>query len=215
MVSFANSKKDNISDTLPALEIGCGVTPMKDNYPEIISSDIEETPVVDMVIDAINLPFDDNALKTIYAINCFHHISSKRKFIDESSRVLNEKGKLIMLEPSFSLLSFFLYPFLFRNESYNIFSSIDELDTFDPMKGANQAASYICFKKHPEFFLRNSDLKVSKIFHCKNSFAYILSGGINFPELLPYKYISKIMNMNLIGDLFSLHWIIVLEKRNN
>ena len=131
---------------LPELEIGCGVTPMKDNFPNIIASDIEESPSADIIIDAINLPYSNKSLKTIYAINCFHHISNKRKFIKESFRVLSDKGRLILLEPSFSLISLIIYPFLFKDETYNIFSKINQLNTFDSMKGANQAASYICFK---------------------------------------------------------------------
>ena len=45
MVSFAKDKIGNKGDSLPELEIGCGINPMKDNFPEIIASDIEETPV--------------------------------------------------------------------------------------------------------------------------------------------------------------------------
>ena len=40
------------------------------------------------------------------------------------------------------------------------FSSISELKTNDPMKGANQAASFICFKKYPKIFLKGSGLKI-------------------------------------------------------
>tara|TARA_B100000886_G_scaffold307947_1_gene241303 strand:- start:8352 stop:9074 length:723 start_codon:yes stop_codon:yes gene_type:complete len=211
MYSYAKSKKVEINN-LPELEIGCGVTPMKDNFPNIISSDIENSPSADLIIDAVNLPYSNKSLKTIYAINCFHHISNKKKFIDESFRVLNDKGRLILLEPSFSLLSLIVYPFLFKDETYNIFSSLKQLKTFDCMKGANQAASYICFKKYPNTFLKNSGFKLNTIFHCTNSFGYIFSGGLNFPELLPFKFIKRMMNINFLSFVFSLHWIIVLEK---
>ena len=115
MKSYAihEDKKNNLKE----LEIGCGVTPMKDNYPNIISSDIEKSPYADMVIDAVNLPFEGKSIRTIYAINCFHHISDKKKFLEESFRVLEDYGKLIILEPSFSILSLIVYPFLFKNET--------------------------------------------------------------------------------------------------
>ena len=214
MVSFAMQKKGN-GKKLPELEIGCGVTPMKDNFPKIIASDIEESPYADIIIDAVNLPYKNKSLKTIYAVNCFHHISNKKRFINESFRVLNDSGRLIILEPSFSLLSLCIYPFLFKNESYNIFSKIRELKTFDSMSGANQAASFICFKKYPNIFLKNTGFKVCKIEHCSNSLAYIFSGGLNFPRLLPFFFIKKIMNINFLSSILSLHWIIILEKQNN
>ncbi len=206
--SIHEDKKNNLKE----LEIGCGVTPMKDNYPNIISSDIEKSPYADLVIDAVNLPFEVKSIRTIYAVNCFHHISDKRKFLEESFRVLQDYGKLIILEPSFSLFSLIVYPFLFKNEIYNIFSSISQLKTIDPMKGANQAASFICFKKYPKIFLKGCGLKIQKIEHCTNSFAYIFSGGINFKELLPFKIIKRMMNIKFLSSFFSLHWIIVLEK---
>ena len=211
MIAYAPSdiKGENI---LPELELGCGVSPMKDIFPNIIASDIEESKLTDMNIDAVNLPFENKSLKTIYATNCFHHISDKRKFIDESYRVLSDKGRLIMLEPSFSLLSMLIYPFLFKDESYNIFSSINQLNTCDPMKGANQASSYICFAKNRKIFLKDSGFNVFEIFHCQNSFAYLFSGGINFQELLPYSLIKRMMKISFLSSIFSLHWIIVLQK---
>ena len=207
MVSFSN-----LEGCFPELEIGSGVTPMKDNFPNIISSDIESNPYSEMKIDAVNLPFNNNSLGNIYAVNTFHHISDKRKFIDECYRVLSNKGKLIILEPSYSLLASIIYPFLFRDETYKITDSIDDLKTCDPMIGANQAASYICFFKSKKEFLEGSGFNISKIYFCRNSISYLLSGGLNFLQLLPFFIIKKLMNINLPEKIFSLHWIIVLEK---
>lgn len=214
MVSFSIKNKKN-EKKFPELEIGCGVTPMKDNFPNIIASDIEESPSADIIIDACNLPYKNKSLKTIYAINCFHHVANKKRFINESFRVLNDSGRLILLEPSFSFLSFCIYPFLFKNENYNIFSKISDLKTFNSMKGANQAASFICFKKYPNIFLKNTGFKIHRIEHCSNSLAYIFSGGLNFQSILPFFLIKRIMNINYLSSLLSLHWIIILEKKEN
>ena len=213
MVSLSRySEKRN--QKLPAIELGCGVTPMKDNFGDVIASDIEPSPYADKIIDSLSMPFRSNSLDTIFAINCFHHFSSKQKFLEEARRVLALKGTIVLLEPSFSILSRLIYPFLFKEETYNIYSSIEELNTYDPMLEANQAASYICFEKYRKDFLHGSGFDIEKIEYCTNSLSYILCGGINFPQLAPLPIINFLTDIKLPPLIFSLHWIIVLRKKN-
>ena len=96
----------------PSIELGCGVTPMSDNFPDIISSDIEENPYSKKIIDALSIPYENNSIDSIFALNCFHHFSNKHLFLKEALRVLSNEGTLVLLEPSYSLISRMIYPFL-------------------------------------------------------------------------------------------------------
>lgn len=212
-VMYQNSRlADNRDIKLKGLELGCGVTPMSDIYSDIISTDIEKSPLAEKIVDATNIPYEDQSFDSIFGVNVFHHISDKKKFLQEAKRVLTNKGTIVLLEPSYSLFSKAIYPYLFSTEYYDTTESIHNLNTYDPMEDANQAASYILFVKNKDIFLKDSGFILQNIDYCKNSFSFLLSGGLNFMQLAPFFIIKKLMNASRPYKIFSLHWIIVLRK---
>ena len=58
----------------PRIEIGAGASLFKSFHPEVIATDIVPSPHLDMVVDALEMPFGDRSVRAIYAINCFHHL---------------------------------------------------------------------------------------------------------------------------------------------
>ena len=132
--------------------------------------------------------------------------------MQEAKRVLTKEGTIVLLEPSYSLFSRAIYPHLFNTEYYDTSESFDNLNTYDPMEDANQAASYILFVKNKEIFLKDSGFTIQKIVYCKNAFSFLLSGGLNFTQLAPFFIIKTLMNASRPFKIFSLHWIIVLRK---
>lgn len=194
------------------IEIGCGITPMKDNFPNIIASDILDNLCSDLVIDATDLSSLTGKFDIIFAVNSFHHISDKKEFLLQCRDKLQENGKIVILEPADTFLSQVLYPYLFKSESYSRTASLDSLKTEDPEIGANQAASYICFKRDSKKFLENTNLKIKKVRYCSNWLSFVLSGGTNFPSLAPMRIIKYLENKSILPRLLSLHWIIVIER---
>lgn len=194
------------------IEIGCGITPMKDNFPNIIASDILDSLCSDLVIDATNLSSLTGKFDIIFAVNSFHHISDKKEFLLQCRDKLQNNGKIVILEPADTFLSQILYPYLFKAESYSRSASLDSLKTEDPEIGANQAASYICFKRDSKNFLENTNLKLKTVNYCSNWLSFVLSGGTNFPSLAPIQLVKYLENKRILPRLLSLHWIIVLEK---
>lgn len=199
-------------DDWKGIEIGCGITPMKDNFPNIIASDILDSLCSDLVIDATDLSPLSGNFNAIFAVNSFHHISNKREFLLQCKNKLPADGKIVILEPADTFLSQVLYPYLFKAESYSKAASLDSLKTEDPEIGANQAASYICFKRDSKEFLRNTNLKIKTVKYCSNWISFILSGGTNFPTLAPLNIIKYFEDKSIMPKLLSLHWIVVLEK---
>ncbi|MBK7669245.1 MAG: hypothetical protein IPJ32_19015 [Sphingobacteriaceae bacterium] len=56
------------------LEIGSGGGFLKDVFPEVVTSDILDLPVVDKVFSAEELPYKENELGSVMMLNVFHHI---------------------------------------------------------------------------------------------------------------------------------------------
>jgi predicted SAM-dependent methyltransferase len=75
------------------LEIGCG---NKKIFSKSVCTDVRKTPVVDVVCDARDLPFEDNSFDHVYASHIIEHFSHKetQNVLDEWIRVLKENGIL-------------------------------------------------------------------------------------------------------------------------
>lgn len=196
-----------------SIEIGCGVTPMSDNYDNIEATDIEITECATRQLDACTMKDLTENYSSIFAVNCFHHISEKLTFFGECSEILEPGGVVVILEPADTLLSRILYPYLFRIESYDPSADIESLKTEDPVKGANQAASFICFKRERTIFMNQIHFELVDSFYLRNWLSFVLCGGTNFPTLAPYKLIRWLEDKNIFSSILGLHWVHIFKKR--
>jgi SAM-dependent methyltransferase len=195
------------------LEIGSGGGFLKDVFPEVITSDIQNVSTVDMVFSAEKLPFDDECLACIMMLNVFHHIPRPSLFLKEAQRVLIPGGKVIMIEPANSFFSRFIYSF--HHEDFDPLGSA-ELEAGKPLSRANMALPYIYFERDRlQFEAAYKQLAIKKIrYH--TPFLYILSGGLSKPALFPgFLYRPAKLFERLFSPLFrylGLFCTIELEK---
>lgn len=200
------------------VELGAGVAAMKSSYPDVLSSDIVPSEELDMVIDAGAMPMTDSSVRTVIGQNCFHHFPEPQKFLDELDRVLEVGGGAILIEPYYGPLSKFLYKRLFATEGFDMDFPSWNTPSSGPMNGANQALSYIVFKRDFEkFSLNNPNLGIVHQRVCNNYLSYILSGGLNFKQLWParLKWFLDVMQVILtpVNHLFGVHHVIVIRKK--
>ena len=66
-------------------------------------------------IDAMNLPYEDDAFDGIFAVDALHHIPFPAKALTEMIRVCAPNNQVILVEPYVSILSFPVYR-VFHNE---------------------------------------------------------------------------------------------------
>ena len=71
-----------------ALELGSGAGFAKQMVPKLITSDILSYQGVDQVVDATELPFEDQSISFIGMVNVFHHIPDTERFLQEAQRCL-------------------------------------------------------------------------------------------------------------------------------
>jgi SAM-dependent methyltransferase len=214
---FRKLDRQFLSGTGIEVELGAGVSPMRDSYPEVLATDIVEAPHLDRVINAEAMDLADNSVRVIYGQNCFHHFPHPDQFLRELDRVLVPGGGAILLEPYYGPLATFLFKRLFSTEGFDKTYPSWETPVAGPMNGANQALSYIVFirdrsfleKKHPSLEIAHQQL-------AGNYLRYLLSGGLNFRQLLPDSFAGSIgLLEKLLSPLnrwFALHHIIVIRK---
>jgi SAM-dependent methyltransferase len=200
------------------IEIGAGVYPIRESDADVLATDVVAGPNLDRVLDAQCMDVPDSSVRTIFGQHCFHHLPEPSRFLTEARRVLVPGGGVILVEPYWGPVASLIFKRLFTSETFDKNVPNWETPLQGSMSGANQALSYVVFERDIERYTENyPDLPIihREILH--NHFRYIVSGGLNFRQLLPNAAIPFLKGLELItrplNRWIGLHHAIVLRKR--
>lgn len=169
------------------LELGSGIGNFKGFLSDIITSDIQWAPWMDLVADAQQLPLKDASLANIVMFDVLHHVERPAFFLGEVQRVLRSGGRLIVCEPAITPLSWVFYR-CFHREPVNLKAS--PLEEGERTRGrdpysANQAIPTLLFTRYrQDLESRFQGLRVVGSEHFSLS-VYPLSGGFLPWSLVP------------------------------
>ena len=199
------------------IEVGAGVAPIRDSYPDVLASDIVPGRHLDRVLNAEDMDFDDASVGVVYGQNCFHHFPHPDRFFSELERVLVPGGGAILLEPYYGPAASLLFAKLFKTEAFDKQAPSWDSSASGPMSSANQALSYIVFvRDRAEFERKHPQLKIVHRQLCGNHLKYLLSGGLNFRQLMPDWSIPLVefaqWLQSPLNRWTSLHHVIVIRK---
>jgi SAM-dependent methyltransferase len=200
------------------IEIGAGVSFFKKKYPEIISTDVKTAPNLDMVVDAQNMPFENESVRSIYGINCFHHFPDPDKFFRELERTLVKGGGAVLIDPFYGTIARRFYKKIFDQETFDMEQKEWSNSTLGFMNNANQALSYIVFiRDRKEWEKKYPGLEIVAHKPLNNYMRYLLSGGLNFRQVLPSFFSPLIRFFEFLfiplNYVFALHHVIVIRKK--
>jgi SAM-dependent methyltransferase len=201
------------------IEIGAGIAPIRDSYPDVLATDVVGGSQIDRVLDAEDMDLPDRSVRAIYGQNCFHHFPHPERFFAELERVLQPGGGVILLEPYYGPFATFLFKRLFRTEGFDKDYPSWETPIAGPMNGANQALSYIVFiRDRTEFKKKHPALKIVHQELCPNYLKFPLSGGMNFRQLCP-DWMSSVVDVLQFIILpvkrwAALHHVVVIRKED-
>lgn len=210
---------ENMADNRPVLEIGSGGGNFKEFFPGGISSDYTFCEWIDLNLDAHMLPFKKDSLGNIIFIDVLHHLANPVLFLSEAQRVLQNNGRLIMLEPYISPFSYIIYNYFhqedvdFKIDVWNRrIASNNKKKAFD----GNSAIPSLMFSKEiKRFYKEFPNLKVTKK-ELLTFILYPLSGGFDRKSFVMagmVKYISFIEKIfRPFGFIFALRTFVVVEK---
>lgn len=203
----------------PILEIGSGTGGFKEKCPHCISSDIVSVPWIDIIVDAVKIPFYDSSIGNIVAIDTIHHIGDPMGFLVEAERVLIPGGRIVLLEPAITPLSRMVFS-LFHPEPVDLHADFflksepcQEKKAFD----GNQATGHILFNCKLQKTLLNIP-SLTMVFSCKYpSLAFPLSGGYRRWRLIHKSLLPVIGRIeanipSFITELIAFREMFVLEK---
>ncbi|WP_250886163.1 class I SAM-dependent methyltransferase [Pseudomonas brassicacearum] len=201
------------------VELGAGIAPMRNSYPEVLATDIVATEKLDRALNAEAMSLDDQSARAFYGQNCFHHFPHPDRFFTELQRTLRIGGGAILIEPFHGPFAAFLYKRLFKSEGFDMHFPSWETPSTGPMNGANQALSYIVFVRDRQAFERKyPGLEIVHQEICGNYLRYLISGGLNFRQLLPdalipvLKVVEKLLYP--LRRVLALHHIVVIRRKS-
>lgn len=202
------------------LELGGGGGYLSETVRDAVATDIVSAPWLDVVTDAHDLPFAANSFDNVVMLDVLHHLAYPRRFFAEAARVLRPGGRVVMIEPAVTPVSWLAYRF-FHEEPLDLGA---EPLASGPMNGprpedANQAIPHLIFKRHAAAFARA--FPALKIIGVKrlSLWAYAMTGGFRDWCLLPARSVRSALwledkLMPCLGRLGAFRMIIVLERRD-
>lgn len=214
---FRNMDQEYFTAEGLEVELGAGIAPVRDSYPQVLATDVVYAPHLDRALNAEAMDLDDESVRVFFGQNCFHHFPHPDLFFGELDRVLPPGGGVVLLEPYYGIFATFLFKRLFRTEGFDKDFPSWETPSTGPMNGANQALSYIVFvRDRPDFERKYPSLKIVHQVRVGNYLRYLLSGGLNFRQILPDSFspaiglLEKVLSP--LNRWLALHHVIVIRK---
>jgi len=202
------------------LEIGGGVGNLKSWLPDIVTSDIQSAPWLDVVADAHRLPFKDGSFSNLVLFDVLHHLERPRLFLTEASRVLAPGGRVVVVEPAITPVSWLFYhlchpePVRLAEDPLAEGGLSAGRDPYD----SNQAIPTRLFgRDRHRLEAACPDLRVREVRRL-SLFAYPLSGGFRPWSLIPAGLVGPLLRLEdrllpLLGPLMAFRLLGVLERR--
>lgn len=201
------------------LEIGGGSGNLKGLLNDVISTDIVPMSWLDAAADAQALPFADACLANIVMVDVLHHIERPYRFISEARRVLHPGGRLVLLEPAITPVSWVFFK-LFHPEPVRMNEDplrdgpLDkEREPFD----ANQAIPTLIFGRHrPRFDKMFPEFSVHHLERL-SLLAYPMSGGFRPWCIIPKAAVGAVLALEnlcapLLGRAMAFRLFVVLTR---
>jgi SAM-dependent methyltransferase len=202
----------------PTIELGSGIGRFKEFWPDAILTDVEPTVWTDIVVDAVALPFEDQSVANIVLFDVFHHLADPARFFDEATRTLVSGGRVVIVDPYCSPVSYRAYRWL-HDERTDLTApalAIDEKIASNPRESNQARATLVFFRREQEFQARWPGLPIVE--RRRFSFAaYPLSGGFTGRRLVP-DFLSKPLDLlervlAPLAPLLAFRCLVVLEHR--
>jgi len=152
-----------------------------------IASELAVTGWNDIVADALHLPLRDASVDAVVGVDVLHHLARPRWFFTEAARVLRPGGRVALVEPWVTALSFVIYRY-FHQESCSFTDPwqpfAESGDTTKAAFDGNAAVLNLIVRRAGSEEWQRLGLTPPTVERL-NGLAYTLTLGFRDPSLLP------------------------------
>ena len=203
------------------IEIGAAGGNTKVVWPEVITTDVRESPGVDFISSAEIINRPDDSVDVLFGMDALHHVRNPEKHFNELVRILKPGGNAIYIEPNWNFFSRLCFKVLLKYlhpEPYNTNQNGWELDNDDPMMG-NQAQGFNIFVRDQVIFYEKFPTLKIEILDSLKGLSFLLSGGVHTRLPIPSTLILKLYHAENRSErwlgAFGLGKLIRVTKMNN
>jgi SAM-dependent methyltransferase len=211
-----------VGTRLRVLEIGAGPGFLAEfarrSRPDLrwITSDLLPAAWNDVAADASRLPLRDACVEAVVGLDVLHHLSTPAEFFHESARVLVGGGRLALVEPWVSPLSYPIYRWAHQEHCR---LTVDPWQPFEPSRkdsfDGDAAVPWKMVRTTSDARWRELGLRPPAVQRL-NAFGYLLSLGFRPGSLLPLPLARPFAAVDRwsapIAPLTALRAVLVWEK---
>jgi SAM-dependent methyltransferase len=201
------------------IEVGGGIGKLKEHLANVVTTDIQFATWLDCVADAQRLPFADSCAANIVMIDVMHHIEFPSAFFREAERVLQNGGRILMIEPAITWGSTLFYR-LFHPEPVR--TSADALREGRPSAGrdpyeSNQALPTILVtRERKKFHTQFPRLRIRRV-DWFSLIAYPLTAGLQGRGFISPSLARRLLRVErrvepMLGRYAGFRLLLLIEK---
>lgn len=202
------------------IEIGAGTGNFKEFMPQSVSSDLVWCEWLDMVHDAMFLPYRGSSVGNFVLIDAIHHIHDPVRALEEMRRCLRPGGRVVIFDVFISPFSFLYYNYFHKEDldlSADLFNMKESVVEKEPFESNQAIATLLFFRKFDQFASKFPDLKLVKR-EVREFLLYPMSGGFEGTQMIPFGLRGPVAAVDRIalksfGRLIAGRCLVVLEKR--
>jgi SAM-dependent methyltransferase len=205
------------------VELGSGPGFAGELIPEMMLTDIVKAPWHARQVVAESLPFDDGELGALVLVDVLHHVAAPAAFFAEAARALRPGGRILLLEPYISPLSYLIYhhfhPELVDMTADPLACPVSEAGLVKDPFLSNQAVPTLIFcqgggRRFARMFPTLAVVRVERL----GGPAYPATGGFSRKPFLPFSVWRALFALeNLLPQvvfrLVGFRLLVVIERR--
>jgi SAM-dependent methyltransferase len=199
------------------VELGSGMGNIKEHLPSCITTDVFPNPWLDRVENAYALSFHDATVGHLILFDVWHHLQYPGEALREFSRVLANRGRIVIFEPAMGVLG----KFVFEHFHHEPLALKDEIQWDAPDDFCRESPGYYAAQGNASRIFGTDEFRTKldgwRVMDVKyySAVAYLGTGGFRGRQMYPSAFLPLLhFTDKLLSKvpMLASRMLVILEK---